>query len=75
MAGPGGIRWWKDAGLADQLDAYYREWAGCGRPTIRDYRLSCRPIGQSTDPPADGWHIQRRFHQEIIEIAADGGTR
>lgn len=63
-----GIRWWKDASLARELDRRYREWDACGRPTMGDYRISFVPIDSGGDPPPGGWQIERRFYRERLTL-------
>ena len=65
---PGGIWWWKDESLAGELDRRYCEWDACGRPTIRDYKISFVPIGQEAGPPPGGWQIERRFYRQLLTL-------
>jgi protein-L-isoaspartate(D-aspartate) O-methyltransferase len=64
VAGPDGIRWWKDESLASKLDVVYEEWIACGRPGIHDYRVTFRPTGEDAELAATGWDIERRFYRE-----------
>jgi hypothetical protein len=66
--GPHGIRWWKDAALAGELDRHYRDWDARGRPVVGDYQVSFLPIGTEGDPPPGGWQINRRFHRELVTL-------
>jgi len=63
-----GIRWWKDAALARELDRHYRGWDARGRPTVGDYQVSFLPIGTECDPPPGGWQIERRFYRELVTL-------
>ncbi len=65
---PDGIRWWKDASLARELDRRYREWDARGRPAMGDYRISFVPIDSGGDPPPGGWQIERRFYRERLTL-------
>jgi protein-L-isoaspartate(D-aspartate) O-methyltransferase len=65
---PDGIRWWKNASLARELDRRYREWDALGRPAMGDYRISFVPIGTDGDPTPGGWQIERRFYQERLTL-------
>ncbi len=63
-----GIRWWKDAALAGELDRHYRDWDARGRPAIGDYQVSFLPIDTECDPPPGGWQIKRRFYLELVTL-------
>jgi hypothetical protein len=63
-----GIRWWKDAALADELDRHYRDWDARGRPAVGDYQVSFLPIEVECDPPRGGWQIKRRFYRELVTL-------
>jgi len=65
VAGPDGIRWWKDAALVEQLDRLHAGWLARGRPTLRDYRVAFVPIEQDAAPPSGGWALDRRFFREF----------
>ena len=65
---PDGIRWWKDASLARELDRCYRKWDVRGRPTIRDYTISFVPVGQEAELPPGGWQIERRFYRQLLTL-------
>jgi protein-L-isoaspartate(D-aspartate) O-methyltransferase len=65
VAGPDGIRWWKDAALVEQLDRLHAGWLARGRPTLRDYRVAFAPIEQNATPPPGGWALDRRFFREL----------
>jgi len=64
-----GIRWWKDAALARELDRHYRGWDARGRPTVGDYQVSFLPIGTECDAPPGGWQIERRFYRELVTLS------
>jgi hypothetical protein len=66
VAGPGGIRWWKDAALVEQLDRLHAGWLASGRPTLRDYRVAFVPIEQDAAPPPGGFALDRRFFRELV---------
>jgi protein-L-isoaspartate(D-aspartate) O-methyltransferase len=66
MAAPDGIRWWKNATLADELDRRHDQWLAGGRPAVQDYRVAFVPIEQNARAPADGWTIDRRYFRELI---------
>jgi protein-L-isoaspartate(D-aspartate) O-methyltransferase len=66
VAGPHGIRWWKDAALVEQLERLYAGWLARGRPTLGDYRVAFVPIGQDAAPPPEGWVLDRRFFRELV---------
>ena len=63
-----GIRWWKDAALAGELDRHYRDWDARGRPAVGDYQVSFLPIEFECDPPPGGWQITRRFYRELVTL-------
>jgi protein-L-isoaspartate(D-aspartate) O-methyltransferase len=63
-----GIRWWKDAALAAELDRHYRDWDARGRPAVGDYQVAFLPIGTEGDPPPGGWQIKRRFYRELVTL-------
>jgi protein-L-isoaspartate(D-aspartate) O-methyltransferase len=63
-----GIRWWKDAALAAELDRHYRDWDARGRPAVGEYQVSFLPIGTAGDPPPGGWQITRRFYRELVTL-------
>ena len=65
---PDGIRWWKDASLARELDRRYRQWDARGRPALEDYQISFRPIDQEGAGPSGGWQIARRFYRELLTL-------
>jgi protein-L-isoaspartate(D-aspartate) O-methyltransferase len=65
---PEGIRWWKDASLAGELDRRYREWDALGRPAMGDYQISFVPIGTDGDPPPGGWQLERRFYRQRLTL-------
>jgi hypothetical protein len=64
-----GIRWWKDAALAVELDRHYRDWDARGRPAVDDYQVSFLPIGTECDAPPGGWQIERRFYRELVTLS------
>jgi len=66
VAGPGGIRWWKDASLVEQLDGLHSEWLARGRPAVGDYRVAFVPIEEDSSPPRGGWAVDRRFFRELL---------
>ena len=66
VAGPGGIRWWKDASLVEQLDRLHLQWLARGRPTLRDYQAAFVPVEEDSDPPPGGWALDRRFFRELV---------
>ena len=66
VAGPHGIRWWKDAALVEQLDRLYEGWLASGSPTLGDYRVAFVPIEQDAAPPSGGWVLDRRFFRELV---------
>lgn len=66
IAGPDGIRWSKDAALADDLDGCHAQWLASGRPTFRDYQISFVPIGEDVAAPGGGWTIDRRYFRELV---------
>jgi len=68
-AGPAGIRWWKDASLADELEVLYERWRGHGQPRPEDYEVSFAAMGADAAPPPGSWQIERRFYQEFIQLA------
>jgi hypothetical protein len=51
VAGPDGIRWWKNPSLMEQLDRLHADWLARGRPRIGDYQVAFVPIGQDAGPP------------------------
>jgi protein-L-isoaspartate(D-aspartate) O-methyltransferase len=65
---PDGIRWWKDASLARELDRHYREWDTRGRPALEDYHISFVPADRDSDPPPGGWQIERRFYRQLLTL-------
>ncbi len=65
---PDGIRWWKDASLARELDRRYRDWDARGRPAMQDYQLTFVPIDSEADPPPGGWQIERRFYRQLLTL-------
>ena len=65
---PDGIRWWKNASLAGELDRHYRDWDAHGRPTMQDYQVSFVPIGREAEPPPGGWQIERRFYRQLLTL-------
>jgi protein-L-isoaspartate(D-aspartate) O-methyltransferase len=65
VAGPGDIRWWKNAALVEQLDRLHAGWLACGRPTLGDYCVAFVPIEQNATPPPGGWALDRRFFREL----------
>jgi hypothetical protein len=65
VAGPGGIRWWKDAALVEQLDRLHAGWLARGRPALGDYWVAFVPIEQDAAPPSGGWALDRRFFREL----------
>ncbi len=65
---PDGIRWWKDASLARELDRRYRDWDARGRPAMEDYQITFWPIDTEGDPPPAGWQIERRFYRQLLSL-------
>jgi protein-L-isoaspartate(D-aspartate) O-methyltransferase len=65
---PDGIRWWKDASLARELDRRYRDWDVRGRPAMEDYQITFWPIDTEGDPPPGGWQIERRFYRQLLSL-------
>lgn len=65
---PAGIRWWKDASLARELERRYHDWDARGRPTIQDYEITFWPIDTRRDPPPGGWQIERRFYRQQLSL-------
>jgi protein-L-isoaspartate(D-aspartate) O-methyltransferase len=65
---PDGIRWWKDASLARQLDRRYRDWDARGRPAMEDYQITFWPIDTQDVPPPAGWQIERRFYRQLLSL-------
>ncbi|HJZ25430.1 MAG TPA: hypothetical protein VJ370_04060, partial [Streptosporangiaceae bacterium] len=65
---PDGIRWWKDASLARELDRRYRDWDARGRPAMEDYQITFWPIDTQDDPPPAGWQIERRFYRQLLSL-------
>jgi protein-L-isoaspartate(D-aspartate) O-methyltransferase len=68
-ASPAGIWWWKDFSLLGELELLYERWRGHGRPRLEDYEVSFAAVGAGVRPPPGSWRIQRRFFQEIIQLA------
>jgi protein-L-isoaspartate(D-aspartate) O-methyltransferase len=66
VAGPDGIRWWKDASLVEELDHLHAGWLARGRPTLGDYRVAFVPIAEDAAPPPWGWALDRRFFRELV---------
>jgi protein-L-isoaspartate(D-aspartate) O-methyltransferase len=66
VAGPDGIRWWKNASLMEQLDRLHAGWLARGRPRIGDYRVAFVPISKDAAPPSGGWVLDRRFFRQLI---------
>jgi len=66
VAGPDGIRWWKDAALVQRLDRLHAQWLACGRPTLGDHQVAFAPIEQDLTPPPKGWAVERRFFRERL---------
>jgi hypothetical protein len=66
VAGAGGIRWWKDAALVEELDRLYARWLADGRPALEDYRVAFVPVVEGAAPPPGSWALDRRFHRELV---------
>jgi hypothetical protein len=66
VAGPDGIRWWKDAALVEELDRLHSEWLARGRPSVQDHKVAFVPIGEDAAPLPGGWVLDRRFFRELI---------
>jgi protein-L-isoaspartate(D-aspartate) O-methyltransferase len=66
VAGPDGIRWWKNPSLMEQLDRLHADWLARGRPRIGDYQVAFVPIGQDAGPPPGSWVLDRRFFRQLI---------
>jgi protein-L-isoaspartate(D-aspartate) O-methyltransferase len=65
---PDGIRWWKNAALAVELERRYHDWNACGRPAMQDYQVTFWPIDTHGDPPPGGWQIERRFYRQLLSL-------
>ena len=63
-----GIRWWKDADLARELDRHYRDWDARGRPALGDYQVSFVPVDAACVPPPGGWQVERRFYRQLVTL-------
>lgn len=66
VAGPDGIRWWRDAALVEDLDRLHAAWRSRGRPALADYRVAFVPIEEDSSPPPRGWAVDRRFYRELV---------
>jgi protein-L-isoaspartate(D-aspartate) O-methyltransferase len=75
VADPAGIRWWKDASLADELESLYERWRGRGQPGLEDYEVSFTAVGAEAAPPPGSWQIERRFYREVIQLAVSGAAQ
>jgi hypothetical protein len=51
-----------------ELDRLYLDLDARGRPGIRDYLVSFRPIEEPFGPPPGGWLIERRFYRELVTL-------
>ena len=63
-----GIRWWRDADLARELDRRYRDWVARGRPALGDYQVSFVPVDAAYAVPPGGWQIERRFYRQLVTL-------
>jgi hypothetical protein len=61
-----GVRWWKDATLADELDRRHADWVARGRPALGDYRVAFVAVADDAAPPPGGWALDRRFFHELV---------
>jgi len=71
IAGPDGIRWWRNDELVDDLSRLHAQWLARGRPALREYRAAFVPIEEDAVPPAGGWRIDRRYFRELIWLDQD----
>src|SRR6266536_1453935 len=73
VASPDGIRWWKAADLAAELDRVHADWLACGRPALGDYQVAFIPIDAGAMPPPGGWALDRRFFRELVWLGKPSG--